>query len=212
MRINRNLVGLAAVGAVAFVAGRADWLVGATPTAEARVWQEEGEMTAEMMAWMEAGTPGDHHRHLDQLTGDWEAVFKFWMTPGAPPMESRGTIKRKWMLDGRYLQEKVEASSAMGDFKGLGYLGYNNIDGQYEFMWIDSMSTAMMTETGLYDADAKVMVTTGSHRDPVSGRVVNRWGRLDMSNPDRHVFTGYEYDENGKKRKTFEGVAERVTE
>ena len=64
------------------------------------------EMAPEMQAYMEAMTPGDHHRNLDALVGHWEGEVKIWMHPGAEPMVMPATIHREWILDGHYIQER----------------------------------------------------------------------------------------------------------
>ena len=66
-------------------------------------------------------------------------------------VESKGTVTREWILDGHFMREDVKASSDFGPFEGLGILGYNNVDGQYEFVWFENQSTAVMMETGAYN-------------------------------------------------------------
>jgi hypothetical protein len=144
------------------------------------------------------------------MVGEWDGSFKIWMEADAAPMMSTGTISRKWVVGGRFLKEVVIATSDMGPFEGLGYLGYNNYDRQYQTVWMDSMSTGIYTETGTFHPDKKVLHTAGDHRDPATGRVVHSWGKMDMTNPDRHVYTGYATDPEGRTYKAFEGVTERT--
>lgn len=212
MRINRNIAAILALTGLAFIAGRAGWLGGA-PVATAQQMQEGQEMPAEMspdmLAALEAGMPGPHHKYLDPLIGEWEGMFKIWMEPGAEPMISRGTAKREWVLDGRFVHEIIEAEMDWGSFRGMGYLGYNNVDGQYEAIWMDSTSTGIYFETASYDPDKKVMTSRGTYRDPASGKVYNSRGMMDMSNPDRHVYLAYMTGPDGREFKSFEGVTER---
>ena len=90
------------------------------------------EMTPEQEAWMKAATPGKHHKVLEALIGDFNANVKIWMTPDGEPMEFSGTLSREWVLDGHFIKETVKADSPMGPFEAIGFIGYNNIDGQYE--------------------------------------------------------------------------------
>ena len=54
--------------------------------------QPEGfEMPPEMAAWMEAGTPDEHHALLESFVGVWTAHAVFQMAPEAPLMESTGS-------------------------------------------------------------------------------------------------------------------------
>ena len=211
MRINRSVWGLLAVAGIAFAAGRLSFALGGQPQASAQPAQDQPdmEMSAEMEAMAKAGAPGEHHQYLNRMIGEWEGTFRMWMGPGAPTMEMPGTVTRDWVLDGRYIRETVDSEGPWGKFRGIGYMGYNNIDGQYEFIWMDNMSTAIMFETGTYDPDSKVLTTRGSHRDPASGHVFSSRGTLDLSDPNRHTYVGYSTGPDGKEFKHFEGTMER---
>ncbi len=206
MRINKPLPGLLAVAGLAFAAGH--FFTDATSVAFPPPGQER-EMSAEEKAWMEAGTPGKHHEVLNVLAGQWDAEFKIWMDPDQEPMVSRGTVTREWILDGRFLHETVEATSDVGTFRGIGFLGYNNIDGQYEIAWMDTMSTAIVFEKATYDPEKKILKFRGSHRDPLTGRVINSSSKVDLSDPYRHKYIGYVTGPDGKSFKHMEGTSTR---
>ncbi len=208
MRINRTALGMLAVAGLAFVAGRIDWGFGGS----AALAQQTGEMEMppEMEALMKAGTPGKHHKHLEQLIGEWQGVVRMWFEPGGGPMEATCRVTRKWVLDGRFVKEVVESDSPMGTFKGLAYWGYNNIDGQYEMIWMENHSTAISFSTAYYDPDQKAMFFEGSRRNPLTGQVIKESGRLDLSSPGRQTYVGYQVGPDGKKFKNFEGEFDRV--
>ena len=50
----------------------------------------------------------------------------------------------------------------------------------------------------------------GEQRDPVTGRVINAWSKLDLSDPDRHKLVGYATDPSGHTFHAVEAVLERV--
>jgi len=197
MKIARHTIEIVLVAVVAFAVGRSDLSAGATP-AVAQAKDERG--------------PTRHHRHLDQLIGVWTVEYTMRSAADAPPIISRGMIKREWTLGGHFVRERLTAtkSDAKGAIQGIGYIGYNDLDGRYELVWMSSMSTAIEYETGMYHPDNKVMHWRGETHDPVTGRLINSWGKLDMSDPDRHVFTGYSVDVDGRTFKATEGVATRV--
>ncbi len=209
MKIKQNLVGVLAVAACAFVAGRIDWGWSNTSMAEPLQQAGEFETTPKMEAMVKAGTPGKNHEYLNKLIGTWVGTFRMWMEPGAPAIVFGGTVTREWILDGRYIKETVESDGPMGSFRGLGFIGYNNIDGQYEFAWLENMSTAIMFGTGSYDADDKVMSFRGTHRDPLTGRVIYSTSKMDLSSPGLQRYVGYTIGPDGKKFKSFEGTMER---
>ena len=128
MKVNKNIVGVAAIAVLAFAAGRIGFVVGGQSTAIAQD-QGETEMTPEQKAMMKAATPGKHHQYLDALVGDFTADVKIWMTPDSEPMQFTGTLSREWVLDGHFVMETVKADSPMGLFEAIGFVGYNNIDG-----------------------------------------------------------------------------------
>lgn len=211
IKISRNALCLLAIGGLIYAAGHFHVLStgGAGAWAQAKEPARQEQPNPVMQAYMKAGTPGPNHRLLDALAGEWTAEFTIYWQPDQPPMVSQGTVKREWILDGRYLRESVDATSDMGTFSGVGYMGYNNIDGQYEFAWMDNMSTAIYFETGTYNPQTKILTTRGSHRDPLTGHIVYGWGKMDMSIPDRLAFTGYTTDAEGREYKSIEGAMQR---
>ncbi len=215
MKYGIKALGFCAVAGLAYLAGQSN-LVGLDSSA---VYAQDGheghdydgqEMDPGMEQMMQAMAPGKNHAYLKRMEGEWEGTVTIWMDPKAEPMVMPGTATREFILGGRYLREEVTSESGFGIFKGLGFIGYNNQDGQYEFAWMENMSTAIMHGTGQFNPDTKVMTTSGSMRDPMSGRMVTRRGHLDLSDPNRHVFKEYANDATGREFLTFKGVFERV--
>lgn len=208
MKRNGTLMAVLLVG-LAFIAGRLTGGGGVVAASDSPP-AEAAALDRALEAMVRQGTPGPHHRHLDQLVGEWAAEFTLRTGPEAPPVVTHATIRREWVLDGRFLRETLRADGPEGSFDGLGYIGFDNFDGQYESVWMDSLSTAMSTETATFHPNGKVMHSRGEQRDPVSGRVINAWSKLDMSDPDRHELTGYATDPSGHTFHAVEAVLERV--
>jgi len=223
----RNIVAVLAIAGLAFVAGRSSLFTTSTalaqqppakdktaqpPTKDKDKAAPPADMSADprMAAMMKAGMPGEHHKALETTIGKFEGVVRFKMDPKGEWMESKGTVEREWVLNKHYIRETVHATSDMGTFEGIGYLGYNNVDGQYEFVWLENESTAIMFEVGTFDPDKKVLSTRSLQRDPLTAHVIPGRGTWDMSNPDRHTYAGYSVGEDGREFKSFEGVFERV--
>lgn len=178
-----RILGIALLAGGAFAAGRLV-LPGTALTPNADAAQPEhdmddmGGMDAEMAAWMEAGTPGEHHEHLDMMAGSWKVTGWFQMDPHAPKTPVEGTDEAHWVLDGRYLYSEFKADMMGMPFEGISYMGYDNIKGQLQSIWMDSMSTGIWMDTGSMSDDGTKMVTYGSMTAP-DGTVVHT----------RHVFT-----------------------
>ncbi len=205
MKIKKNVLGVAAIAAVAFTVGRLGLPLSNQSTAIAQD-QGEMEMTPEQKAWMKAATPGQHHRYLDALVGDFTADVKIWMTPDSEPMEFTGTLKREWVLDGHFIMETIKADSPMGPFEAICFIGYNNIDGQYESIWLENASTAITSGSGNYDAETKTLRMMSKYRDPATGHLITSWNKADLSDPYRETSTGWQVGADGKEFKSFEGV------
>src|SRR5262245_31763975 len=58
-----------------------------------------------LKALAEAGKPGAEHKKLQPLVGNWTFTMKVWTDPSQAPAELKGTIERKWIMDGRFVHE-----------------------------------------------------------------------------------------------------------
>lgn len=210
------ILSLGAVAVTAYIAGSYHVALDGSNVAIAQD-NKQGEMPqmtpeeqAMWEAWDKAGKPGEHHKVLNDMVGTWDAEFSFKMTPDGEMLTSRGTVSREWVLNKHFVREKVEASGFGPDmFHGLAYVGYNNITGVYETVWMDDTSTAMMTETGTYDPATKKFHFKGTHLDPATGSEVSSRSEIDLSNPNRHVFIGWTTGPDGKEYKSMHGVTEK---
>ena len=78
-----------------------------------------------LKALAEAGKPTAEHKKLEPFVGQWTFTMKFWTDPSQPPAELKGTIERKWIMDGRFVQETARGTCAQSgkSFEGLGLVG-----------------------------------------------------------------------------------------
>lgn len=136
---------------------------------DAKAGQPGEDVDAAMMqAWMEAATPGEHHKHLEQLVGEWEGVTKWWMEPNGPASESATTCSSRMVMDGRYLSSHYTGVVMGMPFQGVGTWGYNNTTGKYESTWIDNMGTMTMYMTGACSDDGKTFTMESRFIDPMT--------------------------------------------
>lgn len=145
---------------------------------------------AEMMKKAEiAMAPGAAHKTLEPFVGEWTADVKTWMTPGEPPAASKGSAKATWILGGRYVQEEFTGEFMGQPFRGMSLTGYDNVRQKYRSVWIDDMSTTMVTSEGEVDATGKVFTFGGDYACAMTGekhkpaRLVSR-----VVNKDKHIF------------------------
>lgn len=166
------------------------------------------EQKAEMEAYMKAATPGEQHKMLASLAGNYELEIRSWESPGAPPREDKGTATRTADLDGRVLVERVSGSMMGMPFTGTGMTGFDNVSGKYWSTWTDNMSTGLMVSEGTCDAKHSCSFT-GTWNDPVKkgpvrSRLVTRW-----TDPNTEVFEMYAPGRDGKDMKMMEIVYHR---
>jgi hypothetical protein len=178
-------------------------------------WADDSKATtpspeAIAKAFAEAAQPTAEHQKLQPLAGNWTYTSKFWMDPSQPPMESTGTIQRKWILGNRFLEESVTGKGPDGktDFEGRGVVGYDKTQQKYTMGWICSMGTGLMTSLGTVDASGKTFTFDTEEYCPIRQRKVKGRQEVRIDSDDKHVMTMYEV-ENGKEQKVMELTAVR---
>jgi hypothetical protein len=161
------------------------------------------EMQKMMKKMMELSQPGENHKRLDDLAGEWDVVMHMYMGgPGTPPTESKGHSKVTWVLDGRFLHDEFEGEMKMPGpdgkpvstpFKGMGMTGYDNYRNMYVGSWADNMGTQLLTMSGSYNPNTKELSMYGAMDEPtmnVSGRLVRYVTRF--ISKDKHMFEMYD--------------------
>ena len=166
-----------------------------------------------MKAWMEYATPGAPHKALADIVGKWKYTSKFWETPEAKAEESTGTSNFKMILGGRFLQQDVKGKAMGGmPFQGMGIVGYDNIKGKYDTIWIDNMATGVMHGTGMFDANLKTLNDSGEMSCPMTKNKKTSY-RSEWKITDKKNMTYTMYGpamDTGKEFKMMEMVFTRV--
>lgn len=175
-------------------------LVLASPAA---AQEGDSEMAAMMEAWEKAGTPGDAHGQLAAFAGEWDATVKMWMDPSGEPTVTKGKVTSRMVMDGRFLEEKIDSQFMGRPFQGVAFLGYDNVDGKCKAVWMDNMSTAIYHYTGTVSDGGKRVELMGEHTDPATGERVKSRSVRKLVSKDEMVETGYEI-RNGVERKSME--------
>jgi uncharacterized protein DUF1579 len=168
-----------------------------------------GMSAAEQEAMMKAMSPGEQHKHLALLAGDWSFTSKAWMAPGAPPAESTGTMHAEAVLGGRYVQSVWKGNMMGMDFEGHGTNGYDNVAKKYVSTWMDNMSTGIMYSTGTCDAEHKRCEEKGSMMDPMTGKESYMRSVTNWSGNDSFTMEMYGPDPSGKEFKWMEMSVKR---
>jgi len=156
--------------------------------------------------------PGEEHKLLAKSVGTWKANVKFWVKPDEAPLESTGVMKKKMILGGRFLQEDFVSSFGGEKFVGMGMAGYDNRTKKFVNSWIDSMSTALMTSEGTYDAATKTFSFEGDGFDPATGKDIISRDVLRIVSDNEQVFEMHWEVAKGKSMKVMEITYQRMEE
>jgi hypothetical protein len=159
----------------------------------------------ELMKKAEAAcTPGPAHKALEPLVGDWNAEVKMWMEPDGPPTISKGSAKSTWALKDRYVQEEFSGEFMGKPFRGISFTGYDNVRQKYRSVWLDDMSTTMVTSEGEADDGGKVITLGGDYACALTGERHKQTKQiLRIVSRDKHVFEMHD-PARGESSKTME--------
>ncbi len=196
------LAGLVLVGVTAFATSRVLSQDEGGSAAEPSAADAEAQKKMEemMAAWMKYAAPGEHHKHLEPMLGKWEYVGEWRMGPDAPYQKSNGKAVGEWILGGRWLKHDVHGDpTEFGAIVGLGLMGYDNFSKKYVSMWVDNMSTVMMTSEGTCDKSGKEITLVGSYMDPMENRKKTSKMVYRIESDEKFVMDIYETDANGKE-------------
>ena len=159
-----------------------------------------------MMA--EAGKPGPEHKKLQPFVGDWTFTMKMWTDPSQPPAELKGTIERKWILDGRFVQETLKSEFEGKPFEGLGLLGYDHAQKKFTVVRVCGLcGIAAQSSVTSNSAGTKFECAT-EECCPLSGEKVKGRDEIVIESNDRIVANVYKTI-NGKEVKVVEVVSVR---
>ncbi|MHC5023296.1 MAG: DUF1579 domain-containing protein [Planctomycetota bacterium] len=140
------------------------------------------DMQAMMEEYMATLEPGKYHKLMEGSVGTWDTTTKMWWGgPGSPPSVTEGTAERRMIMGGRFMMEEQSSVMMMPDpgtgqmqeipWKGMGLFGYDNYRKMYNGVWLDSMSTFMLTMKGTVNPTGDVFTYYGEMDEPMLGVV-----------------------------------------
>jgi hypothetical protein len=98
---------------------------------------------------------GPEHERLTAMCGTWDVEMTFWFQPGRPGVTTRGTSTIQSLLNGLFVEEKIEGTLNGAPFTTLAWTGFNTSTHRYEATRIASTNTIRIAETGGYDEAAR---------------------------------------------------------
>lgn len=185
-----------------------------TPKADAAKSPSPADMKKMMEEWMALGKPGDAHKAMEATIGTWNTEMKL-VAPGMPPMVTKGTSERKWVLGGRFIEERSSGEMIGPDEKspigfgkvksdGIGLFGYDNYKNIYTGVWISDQGTNMMTMSGTMPPGSKTLTMYGLMDEPML-KMSDRYNKYvtKFVDDDKFVFEVYDLAA-GDDHKVFE--------
>lgn len=157
-----------------------------------------------MKAWMAVASPGDAHKKLEAVVGTFTAKTTMTMDPTKPPEVTEGVSENKWILGGRFVEQRFEGQAMGQPFSGIGYTGYDNYKKKYVGAWMDSMGTMIMTSTGSADASGKKITSWSTVDDVMMKKTVKVKSVATITDNDHHVFEMWSPAPDGKMFKSLE--------
>jgi hypothetical protein len=102
-----------------------------------------------------ATSAAPEHERLTAMCGVWDVEMTFWFRPGAAGITTKGTSTIRPLLQGLFVEEKIEGALNGAPFTTLAWTGFNTSTHQYEATRIATTSSARIAETGNYDETAR---------------------------------------------------------
>jgi hypothetical protein len=163
-----------------------------------------------MKAMEEAGQPGVEHARLKPLEGRWDYTAQIWMDPSQAPMQSQGTIERKWILGGRFLEEKCSGTRFDGQpgFESLALFGYDKAQQKYTTTWVCNSGTGMSSGVGDVDGKGTTFTFATEFFCPLRKKTIHGRDEVRVESADKVVIESYA-TEDGREVKVMEIVSTR---
>jgi len=159
---------------------------------------------AMMAAWQKAMSPGAGHARLEPMVGTWAARTTFTMGPDAPPQVSQAVSEHRWVLGGRYLEQSYRGASMGMLFEGLGYTGYDNIQGKYVGTWMDTFGTGFMNSVGV-GKPSGTQIDFEAHSIEPSGKRIRFECRVLIQDRDHHSYEMWTRSPDGRRYRVMLG-------
>ena len=171
----------------------------AAPEFDPAAWQE----------YLASIEPGPRHQHLLDMVGRWSTVQKMWMGPGEPET-TEGACEYVAILGGRYIQGRYTSTFMGQPFEGFSIDGYDNHQGRYFSLWLDSMGTGYFLAHGQGSEDGKRMEHAGAMYDPMQGKEIRSRSLTEVLDRDTVRFTmWHQADGDGQEIKAMEIIYRR---
>jgi hypothetical protein len=148
-------------------------LVAAATTAAAQTNDRTSpEEMRRMQERMKAATAtNEHHEALSYFLGDWDIEIELMM-PGAPSQKSRATARCEWVIEGRWIGEKLHGTLLGAPYESFVLRGFDSYARNHVVATVQSMDTSLLVARGLVvDPENKVTAMYGTLDEYTTGEL-----------------------------------------
>lgn len=167
--VSLRIPSLRSLAVAAFALLTALGTVAPLPAADAPVKEpEKVDMAAMMARAKQFTTPGPEHEWLKRFLGEWTSELRITM-PGAEGQPERGTMRGRWLIDGRWLTLEGEGSMMGMPVRTFLLIGYDKFKMSYVTSAVNSMDTALIHSEGDVDPKTGALLTYGTLDEYLTG-------------------------------------------
>ncbi|MGL4573409.1 MAG: DUF1579 family protein [Burkholderiaceae bacterium] len=131
---------------------------------------QTGQTKDSLPASARLALPGEKHKWLEPLVGNWNVEMKVWPAMGAKPIVSTELkVARQWILGGRYLREELTGSFAGNPSNRIAILSFNNLDDRFELVTIDTFEPGQMWYRSVLAASPSRIALQGESTEAGNG-------------------------------------------
>jgi hypothetical protein len=170
-------------------------------TASGRNMQESTQRgnKADQAAAMRATQPGEHHKQLEVLAGDWDVVVTFII--GGQEHQGKVACQSTWVLGGRFLKQEYNTVAGGIPLSVLQYVGYDNQKKKFFEIKMDSMDTGVLHTEGSISDDGKTITNVGERTDPMTGKAGKLRTVTTIIDPDHYTLEWFQIGADGKDQR-----------
>jgi hypothetical protein len=136
-----------------------------------------------------AATPDADHARLTAMVGTWDVAMTFWFQPGGPGVATKGTSTIQSLLNGLFIEEKIEGTLNGAPFTTLAWTGFNTVTHQYEATRIATTNTMRIAETGAYDEQTRQFELKADY--PLAGDTWHQRTVIQQVSPDSMIAASF---------------------
>ncbi len=158
----------------------------------------------------QAGQRGDSNKKIRNIRRQYTHAIKWWRSSGATPNESQGRADTEWILEDRFVIQRITGTWLDMPFKAMVILGYDNTAEQYTSFWMDTLANRMLFSTGKLDESGETITMHGEYVDVITRESVKVRSVFQVPTRQRAPkLEMYRTDSKGEEFKFLEVSSER---